>query len=114
MFSTINAITAEIMAICSLTELSPDTFFSTVADSGAATVSGLFRENGQKIVARDFDPIFSIDLLIKDTDLGLKMAQGYGGSAVIAELVQKQNEIARSTGLGKEDSSALVKVYEDL
>jgi hypothetical protein len=42
------------------------------------------------------------------------MARGYGGLAVVAELVQKQNEIARSTGLGEEDSSALVKVYEDL
>ncbi len=114
MFSTINAITAEIMALCSLTELSPETLFTTIADSGAATVSGLFRENGQKIIERDFESIFSIDLLCKDTDLGLRMARGYGGLAVVAELVQKQNEIARSTGLGEEDSSALVKVYEDL
>ncbi|MFA9403699.1 MAG: NAD(P)-dependent oxidoreductase [Anaerolineales bacterium] len=114
MFSTINAITAEIMALCSLTELSPETLFTTIADSGAATVSGLFRENGKKIIERDFESIFSIDLLFKDTDLGIKMARGYGASAVVAELVQKQNEIARSTGLGEEDSSALVKVYEDL
>ncbi len=114
MFSTINAITTEIMAICSLTDLSPETLFTTIADSGAATVSGLFREVGQKIIERNFEPIFSIDLLCKDTDLGVKMAKGYGASAVVAELVQKQNEIARSTGLGKEDSSALVKVYEDL
>ena len=112
MFATINAITAEIMALCKLTELGPDVLFTTIADSGAATVSGLFRESGRKIVAQDFEPIFSVDLLHKDTALGLKMAGRYGGFTPVAEQVQLQNELARSAGLGDEDSSALVKVYE--
>lgn len=114
MFSTINGITAEVLAICAKSGLSPNILFETIASSGAATVSGLFRETGRKIVDRDFEPVFTVDLLCKDASLGLKMAKDFGAPPVIAEVVQTYNEIAKATGLGNEDTSALVKVYESL
>ncbi len=114
MFSTINGITAEILAIYRKTDLSPQVLFDTVSSSGAATVSGLFCETGRKIVEDDFEPVFSIELLCKDAGLGLAMAKAFGAPPVIAEVVQTYNEIARTTGLAKEDISALVKVYDAL
>jgi len=114
MFSTINGITAEVLAICTKSGLSPNILFETIASSGAATVSGLFRETGRKIVDRDFEPVFTIDLLCKDASLGLKMAKDFGAPPMIAEVVQTYNEIAKATGLGNEDTSALVKVFESL
>jgi 3-hydroxyisobutyrate dehydrogenase-like beta-hydroxyacid dehydrogenase len=114
MFSAINAMTAEIMAVCKKVGLSPKAFFETVAVSNAATVSGLFQEVGAKIVARDFAPDFSVDLLCKDNGLAIAMAQASNATPIVASVIQVMNELARSRGLGAEDSSALVKVYEAL
>jgi 3-hydroxyisobutyrate dehydrogenase-like beta-hydroxyacid dehydrogenase len=114
MFSAINAVTAEMMAISVKAGLSPDVLFETIAESQAATVSGLFKEVGAKIVARDFTPIFPIDLLCKDNRLAIDMARACDAPPVLANTVQMLNELASARGLGAEDTSALVKVYEAL
>jgi 3-hydroxyisobutyrate dehydrogenase-like beta-hydroxyacid dehydrogenase len=114
MFSAINAMTAEMMAISTRAGLSPRVLFETIAGSEAATVSGLFKEVGAKIVERDFTPIFPIDLLCKDNRLAVAMAQDCGAPSILANSVQAINELARARGLGAEDTSALVKVYETL
>jgi 3-hydroxyisobutyrate dehydrogenase-like beta-hydroxyacid dehydrogenase len=112
MFSAINAMTAEMMAISARVGLSPAVLFDTIASSNAATVSGLFKEVGAKIVERDFTPVFPIDLLCKDNGLAVAMAREFGTPPIVASLVQTLNELARARGLGAEDTSALVKVYE--
>jgi 3-hydroxyisobutyrate dehydrogenase-like beta-hydroxyacid dehydrogenase len=114
MFSAINAMTAEMMAISMKAGLSPGVLFETIAESQAATVSGLFTEVGAKIVARDFSPIFPIDLLCKDNRLAIAMARACDAPPVLANMVQVLNELASARGLGAEDTSALVKVYEAL
>lgn len=114
MFSAINAMTAEMMAISVKAGLSPKVLFETMAESQAATVSGLFKEVGSKIVARDFTPIFPIDLLCKDNRLAIAMARACDAPPVLANTVQVLNELAGARGLGAEDTSALVKVYEVL
>ena len=114
MFSAINAMTAEMMAISVKAGLSPKVLFETMAESQAATVSGLFKEVGSKIVARDFTPIFPIDLLCKDNRLAIAMARACDAPPVLANTVQVLNELAGARGLGAEDTSALVKVYEAL
>jgi 3-hydroxyisobutyrate dehydrogenase-like beta-hydroxyacid dehydrogenase len=114
MFSAINAMTAEMMAISTKAGLPPKVLFETIAESQAATVSGLFKEVGAKIVERDFSPIFSIDLLAKDNGLAIDMAKACGAPPVLASTVQVMNELAGARGLGDEDTSALVKVYETL
>jgi len=114
MFSAINAMTAEMMAISMKAGLSPEVLFETIAESQAATVSSLFKEVGSKIVARDFTPIFPIDLLCKDNRLAIAMARACDAPPVLANTVQVLNELASARGLGAEDTSALVKVYEAL
>lgn len=114
MFSAINAMTAEMLAISSKAGLSPRIVFETISASQAATVSGLFKEVGAKIVARDFDPVFPIDLLCKDNGLAVTMAREFGAPPILANTIQMLNELARTRGLGSEDTSALVKLYETL
>ena len=114
MFSAINAMTAEMMAISVKAGLPPRVLFETISESQAATVSGLFKEVGAKIVARDFTPIFPIDLLCKDNQLAITMARACDAPPVLANTVQVLNELASARGLGTEDTSALVKVYEAL
>ncbi len=114
MFSAINVMTAEMMAIAKKTGLAPEMLYKTLAESEAATVSGLFKEVGAKIIGRDFSPTFAIDLLCKDNGLAVEMAKACGAPPVVAGVVQTMNELARARGLGGEDTSALVKVYEAL
>lgn len=114
MFSTINAMTAEMMIVAKKAGLSPKVVFETISKSGAATVSGLFCEVAKKIVENNFDPIFSVDLLCKDNGLAVEMAKKSGAPLIIASSVQVLNEIAQAKGLGNKDTAALIKVYEGL
>lgn len=114
LFGAINAATAEIMAIAPRVGLSREVFFEAVANSSAATVSPLFREVGAKILARDFAPVFTLDLLHKDNGLGLSMARDAGAPLILATTVQLLNELGQAQGCGTQDSSALVRVYEAL
>ena len=107
-------ITAEVFALVEKAGISKKVFYDTVAGSGAATVSGLFKECGKKVVGDDYDPVFPIDLLCKDAGLGIQMARDLGSTPVIASCVQVLNEIAKGNGYGGLDTAALVKVYEDL
>lgn len=113
MFSCINAISSEVLAICDHVGVDKKVFYDTVAGSSAATVSGLFREVGKNIVNDDYDsPAFTVDLLIKDTKLALQMAKDAKAPSVIAGTVQMYNEIASAGGLGGKDTSALYKIFD--
>ncbi|MFN3284938.1 MAG: NAD(P)-dependent oxidoreductase [bacterium] len=114
MFAILNAATAEVLALAPQLGLSPTLFYETVVSSGAATVSGLFQELGGKISREDFSPVFSVELLCKDTDLALRMARRVGGAAVLTSTVQLLNHLARTRGLSDRDSSAVVLVYREL
>ena len=114
MFSAINAMTAEMMAISSKAGLPPKVLFETISSSRAATVSGLFLEVGAKIVDGDFSPVFPIDLLCKDNGLAIAMAKACGARPILASSVQVLNELAQARGLGGQDTAALFKVYQDL
>ena len=85
MFTVINAVSSEVMAIADYCGVSKDVFYNTVAGSSAATVSGLFKEVGKNIVANDFEhPTFTVDLLIKDTKLALQMAKDAGAPSIMS------------------------------
>lgn len=114
MFGAINAITAEAFAISTLVGVSPREFYETIADSGAATVSTLFRELGPKILEEDFSPTFTVDLLYKDNRLAMEMAEEAQASVIVGNAVTTLNALARAAGYGNEDTSAVVKVYEKL
>ena len=112
MFGAINAVTAEIMALSAKVEMEPRVLFDLIANSGAATVSNLFKELGPKMLGRDYSPLFAVDLLHKDNMLALEMAREYKAPMPLSQATQLLNEMARARGLGAEDTSALVKLYE--
>lgn len=114
MFGAINAITAEVFAAAALVGVSPRKFYETVADSGAATVSNLFRALGPKILEEDFSPTFTVDLLHKDNKLAIEMLDGARAPVIVGNAVMVLNGLAQAAGYGGEDTSAIVKVYETL
>ncbi|MQY02682.1 NAD(P)-dependent oxidoreductase [Actinomadura macrotermitis] len=114
MFGAINAVTAEVLTICRLAGVDPALFAGTVAESGAATVSGLFRELAPKIVEGDLTPAFALDLLAKDNRLAVALAGASGAPTLIGSAVDQVNRLAVARGYGALDTAAVHRLYADL
>lgn len=112
MFGAINNVTAEVLSAATRLGVSPKVVYETIAESGAATVSNLFKSIGPKIVDRDFTPVFRVELLYKDMDLGLKMAKTAGATMVVSEGAQKMTEMALAKGYHGQDSSVVTRISD--
>lgn len=110
MFGAINAVTAEAFTICERAGVDPDVFAGTIADSGAATVSGLFKELAAKVVKDDYSPTFELALLRKDNRLALGLAQQTESPGFVAACVDQLNTLA-SRRWPHEDTAAMYKLY---
>lgn len=110
MFGAINAATCETFALAHRLGVDRQLLFDTIVESGAATVSNLFRELGPKIIEGDFEPDFSVDNLAKDIDQGLALARSAGLTLEVAEAGQRLNRRAQAAGLGSDDTAAVVQV----
>ena len=112
MFGAINAMTAEMMAVASRIGIEPKLLYDTITASQAGTVSNLFRELGGRVASGNYDdPTFTVDLLIKDIRLGVKMAKEGGAPPILGRTVELINEIAQTQGLGASDTSAMWRSY---
>lgn len=111
MFGAINSITAEMFSLSDHVGIDRGLLFDTIAGSGAATVSNLFKELAPKIVDEDFEPNFTVNNLVKDIGLGIEMAALSGVRLPFSEAGQALNKRAQELGLGLEDSAAVVKIY---
>ncbi|MCX8130972.1 MAG: NAD(P)-dependent oxidoreductase [Clostridia bacterium] len=114
MFSVINCVSTEIMALTEVVGIDKKVFYDVVANSDAATVSGLFKETARRIVSEEYDnPTFTVELLCKDAALGIQMTKDAGVTPLIAGFVQIINENAKGKGLAKQDTSAITKIFEE-
>jgi len=113
MFGAINSATAEVFAAALYVGLSPSLLYDTIAESGAGTVSNLFKELGPKIVAGEFTPNFTVDNLQKDVGLGLAMARAAGITLEFSEAGQRLTEAAQAVGLGDQDTSVVFRSLID-
>jgi 3-hydroxyisobutyrate dehydrogenase-like beta-hydroxyacid dehydrogenase len=113
MFSVINAVTAEALLLVQAAGLDPGVFVDTVVDSGAATVSGLFRQIAPRAVAGDFRPTFSLDLVRKDNDLAVQLATGLGLDLTVGSAARDLHDRAVLAGHGAEDSVAVLRLLEE-
>jgi 3-hydroxyisobutyrate dehydrogenase-like beta-hydroxyacid dehydrogenase len=110
MFSAINAMTAEMMAVAEKVGIPQRLLYETIASSQAATVSNLFLELGKNISAERYDqPTFSVDLLCKDLRLAIQMATAHGAPPPLAGVIQFLNEAAQTQGFGGQDTSVMWK-----
>jgi len=115
MFSAINGMTAEMMAVAEKVSVSRKVLYETISASQAGTVSNLFRELGQRIATEDYEnPTFQVDLLSKDVTLAIEMAQEAKAGLFLAGVIQQMNELAQSHGFGKKDTSEMWKLWRDL
>jgi len=112
MFGAINAMTAEMMAVAFKIGIEPKLLYDTITASQAGTVSNLFKELGGRIASGNYEhPTFTVDLLIKDIRLGVKMAKEGGAPPILGRTVELINEISQTQGFGSSDTSSMWKSY---
>jgi 3-hydroxyisobutyrate dehydrogenase len=114
MLGTINAITAEVLLLAEAAGVDPGVFVDVVIDSGAASVSGMFKDAAARAVGGDFSPTFSVALMHKDNRLALAMAERHGIPLLVGSAAQTLNTMAVASGHGDEDSIAVLRALETL
>lgn len=112
MLATINAATAEALAVVAAAGVDPGVFVDTVIDSGAASVSGLFRDVAPRAVDGDFDPVFSLALMRKDNALAVELAAASGVVTPVASAALALHTRGVDAGLGDRDSISVLSVLE--
>jgi 3-hydroxyisobutyrate dehydrogenase-like beta-hydroxyacid dehydrogenase len=80
--------------------------------SNASGNSSAFRNISEKAFKGDFQATFALDLAHKDLRLALELADELGVPGMIAPQVMNLMRIARAKGMGGDDSSSVIRVYE--
>jgi 3-hydroxyisobutyrate dehydrogenase-like beta-hydroxyacid dehydrogenase len=80
--------------------------------SNASGNSSAFRNLAEKAFNRQFGATFALDLAHKDLRLALELADELGVPGMIAPQVMNLMRIARAKGMGTDDSSSVIRVYE--
>jgi 3-hydroxyisobutyrate dehydrogenase-like beta-hydroxyacid dehydrogenase len=80
--------------------------------SNASGNSSAFRNISEKAFKGEFQPSFALDLAHKDLRLALELADELGVPGMIAPQVMNLMRIARAKGMGGDDSSSVIRVYE--
>ncbi len=90
--------------------LSTRAMLDVIADSIVA--SPLIEGKRDMLLARDFDPAFSIQQMITDFDLVADTARAVRAPMMIAGLIRQQFELARAAGDGERDYFGLLEQFE--
>ena len=67
-----------------------------------------------RIMSGDFEPGGTMDIVYKDQELITAYAKDIGVPTLMANVSQQVYQMARTAGLNKLDSSAVIKIYEQL
>ena len=66
-----------------------------------------------KILPRNFEPGFTIDLTYKDLSLVLSLAKELGVPLFVTSIAQQVYALAKAKGLGKLDNTAVITLFEE-
>lgn len=106
------AAAAEAMALGLSMDLDPEVLYEVITHS--AGNSWMFENRVPHIMAGDYTPLSAVDIFVKD--LGLVHATGREQPLALplASTALQQFTAASAAGHGREDDSAVIKVYEHL
>lgn len=106
------AVLAEVLPLGVRVGLDPAQLVEALAAGSAATTA--IPGRGQRILAGNFEPAFRVDLAHKDLRLAHEVAQEERLVLPITAAALLTYTMARSLGFDAEDTTALVKVWEQL
>lgn len=103
---------AEAMVMGAKAGLDPQAMLDVLRVSTGASAALEFR--GPRFISGDFKPGGTIDISYKDQELETAFAKALGVPLFLANVSEQVYQMARAAGLGKEDGSAIVKLYEQM
>jgi putative dehydrogenase len=106
------AAAAEAMALAVRAGVDARQVFEVI--SASAGRSWMFENRVPHILARDFTPLSAVEIFVKDLGIVLGTGEELRFPLPIAATAHQQFLAAAAAGLGREDDSAVVKVYERL
>ena len=89
-----------------------ETMLSVLKTSSGASAAVDLRV--PRIIEDNFEPGGTMDIVYKDQELVTAYAKQIGVPTLMANVSQQVYQMARTAGLNKKDSSAVVKIYENL
>jgi 3-hydroxyisobutyrate dehydrogenase len=101
---------AETIAFAETIGVDPERFLETI--DGGPTGPAYAQLKGKMMIAREFDPAFSLALARKDAQLVLEAAERHGFDAALVEIVARKMDAAIEAGHGDEDMAATIYASE--
>lgn len=92
--------------------LKPQVIYNAIRGGGAG--SRIMDLKMEKVIARDFEPGFRLDLHIKDVRNGVETSQKLGAAIPLTELAFGEMCMLSAKGMGTEDHCCMMKYYEML
>jgi putative dehydrogenase len=103
------AVAAEAMALGMRAGIDPAQLFEVITNS--AGNSWMFQDRVPHILAGDYAPRSAVDIFVKDLGIVLETGAALGCTLPLAAAAHALFTTASARGLGREDDSAVVKVY---
>ena len=103
---------AEALALCLATDTDLDAFYDVVCNGGGVAHSRYFETRTPRMRDGDFSPLFMLDLMTKDAGLCGELAREAGMATPHLDQVVAILRDGQAAGLGREDFSAVTKLYE--
>jgi 3-hydroxyisobutyrate dehydrogenase-like beta-hydroxyacid dehydrogenase len=110
----VNAVAvAESLALCDEVGVDPRTYFEVVKNGGGMAYSTYFDRRVLRVVDGNYDPTFTLELMLKDVTLATEMAGALLGKLPILRETLSAYAEGKRRGSGGEDFSAVTHVLED-
>ncbi len=103
---------AEAMVLGAKCGLDPVVLYRVIKNS--AGNSRVFENRAPSVINRDFSVRSTLGIQFKDTDIAVRTADSVKAPVFLATVVRELYKIADAKGVTIEDSSAIIKLYEDL
>lgn len=89
----------------------PDQLYKVVTNASGS--SNQFEKRVPRVLNRNFEPTFTVDLTMKDVALALQTADEITYPMSVTSLVHELHKEASSKGYGDEDACAVIKIFEE-
>lgn len=106
------AVAAEGMMIATMAGVDLNRIVEVISNGSGN--SNAFRNMQNRSLRGRFEPSFALDLAYKDLGLAVDLATEHGVPGMVAPQVLNLMRMARGMGLGQDDSTSVIKVYESV
>lgn len=106
------AVAAEAMALGVRAGMDPEKLYEVISNSAGS--SWMFQNRVPHMLTGDFTPLSAVEIFVKDLGIVLEAGKELRFPLPLSATAHQMFLMAASAGLGREDDSAVVKIFEQL